>query len=187
MKRIVAFLAVAGLLAAMAATVYTVYADTATVIVTSDSLSVTPANVTLSTVVLDGSDKISTSPYTSNAWTAEDARGTGAGWNVTIEATDFSDGASHTIDISQSDQEFRIQIQDANITVIYGNTKPTSSVTSMTAIPTAGGTPLKIVSAATNTGMGSYNIPPAFELMVRAETVAATYTSTITVAINTGP
>jgi len=184
MKRIVALLVVTGLLAAMAATVY---AETATVTVTSDSLSVTPANVSLSTVTLDGSDKISTSPYTSNAWVAEDARGTGAGWNVTIEATDFSDGASHTIDISEPDQEFRIQIANANITVIYGNTKPTSSVTSMTAIPTAGGIPLKIVSAALNAGMGRYNIPPAFELMVRAETVAAIYTSTITVAINTGP
>ena len=184
MRRIVAFLVVAGLLAAMAATVY---AETATVTVSSDSLSVYPANVALSTVVLDGSDKISTSPYTSNAWVAEDARGTGAGWNVTIEATDFSDGGTNTIDISEPDQEFKIQIEDANITVVYGNTKPTSSVTSMTAIPTAGGTPLKIVTAALNAGMGRYNIPPAFELEVRAETVAAVYTSTITVAINTGP
>ena len=184
MKRIVALLVVAGLLATTAAVVY---AETATVTVTSDSLSVTPADVSLSTVILDGTDKISTSAYTSNAWVAEDARGTGVGWNVTIEATDFSDGASHTIDISEPDQEFKIQIENANITVIYGNTKPTSSVTTMTAIPTAGGTPLKIVSAATSTGMGSYNIPPAFELEVRAETVAAVYTSTITVAINSGP
>ena len=187
MKQIVAFLVVAGLLAVTAATVYTVYAETATVTVTSDSLTVTPDDVALSTVVLDGSDKTSTSAYTSNAWTAEDARGTGAGWNVTIEATDFSDGGTNTIDISEPDQEFKIQIEDANITVIYGNTKPTSSVTSMTAIPTTGGTPLKIITAATNTGMGSYNTPPAFELEVRAETVAAVYTSTITVAINSGP
>jgi hypothetical protein len=184
MKRIVAFLAVAGLLAAMAATVY---AETATVTVTSDALSVTPDDVDLSTVILNGDDQDSTSPSTDNLWTAEDARGTGAGWNVTITATDFSDGGSNTIDISQPDQEFSIQIADANITVIYGNTKPTSSVTSMTAIPTTGGTPLKIVSAALNTGMGSYNIPPAFDLMVRAETVAAVYESTITVTINDGP
>jgi hypothetical protein len=184
MKRIVAFLVVTAALAAMAVTVY---AETATVTVTSDNLSVTPDDVALSTVVLDGSDQVSTSAYTSNAWVAEDARGTGAGWNVTIEATDFTDGGTNTIDISEPDQEFRIQIEDANITVVYGNTKPTSSVTSMTAIPTAGGTPLKIVSAATDTGMGRYNIPPAFELDVRAETVAAVYTSTITVAINSGP
>ena len=184
MRRIVALLVVTGLLAAMAATVY---AETATVTVTSDSLSVTPDDVTLSTVDLDGTDQISTSAYTSNAWVAEDARGTGAGWNVTIEATDFSDGGGHTIDISEPDQEFKIQIENANITVIYGNTKPTSSVTSMTAIPTAGGIPLKIVSAALNAGMGQYNIPPAFELEVRAETVAAVYTSTITVSIDSGP
>ena len=184
MKRIVALLMVVALLAAMAATVY---AETATVTVSADGLTVSPDDVALSTVILDGSDKTSTSPYTSNAWTAEDARGTGAGWNVTIEATDFSDGGSNTIDISEPDQEFKIRIEDANITIIAGNTKPTSSVTSLTAIPTAGGTPLKIVSAAEDAGMGEYNIPPAFELEVRAETVAAIYTSTITVAINSGP
>jgi len=183
MKRIVALFVVAGLLAAMAVTVY---AETATVSVTVDGLSVAPANVTLSGVALDGTDKTATSAYTSNSWTAEDATGTGNGWNVTIEATDFT-GSGHTIDISQADQEFKIQIQDANITVIAGNTKPTSSVTSLTAIPTAGGTPLKIVSAAVNTGMGSYTIPPAFELEVPAETYAADYTSTMTIAINSGP
>jgi len=183
MKRIVALFAVAGLLAAMAVTVY---AETATVTVNGGTLSVTPANVTLSNVTLDGTDKTATSAYTLNTWTAKDATGTGNGWNVTIEATDFT-GSGHTIDISQTDQEFKIQIQDANITVIAGNTKPTSSVTSLTAIPTAGGTPLKIVSAAVNTGMGNYNIPPAFELEVPAETYAASYTSTITVAINSGP
>ena len=102
MKRIVALLVVTGLLATTAAVVY---AETATVTVSSDILSVTPDNVALSTVVLDGSDQVSTSPYTLNAWVAEDARGTGAGWNVTIEATDFSDGGSNTIDISEPDQE----------------------------------------------------------------------------------
>jgi len=181
MKRIVALLVVTGLLATTAAVVY---AETATVTVSSDAFTVDANDVALSTVVLDGSDQVSTSPYTSNAWVAEDARGTGVGWNVTIQATDFSDGASHTIDISEPDQEFKIQIENANIETVYGNGPPTSSVTSMTAI---GGSPLKIVSAAVGAGMGRYNIPPAFELEVRAETVAAIYTSTITVAINTGP
>ena len=184
MKRIVALLVVTGLLATTAAVVY---AETATVTVTSDALTVDANDVALSTVVMDGTDKVSTSPYTSNAWVAEDARGTGVGWNVTIEATDFSDGASHTIDISEPDQEFKIQIENANIETVYGNGPPTSSVTSMTVIPTAGGTPLKILSAAVGAGMGQYNTPPAFELEVRAETVAAAYTSTITVAINSGP
>jgi hypothetical protein len=181
MKRIVALLLAAGLLAAIAGAVY---ATSATVIVTGGSLSVTPADVSLSGVTLDGTDKTSTSAYTSNAWTAEDARGTGVGWNVTIEATDFSDG-SHTIDISQADQKF--QIQEANISVIAGNTAPTSSVATLTDIPTAGGTPLKIVSAAVDAGMGEYNIPPNFSLMVPAETYAGSYTSTVTIAINSAP
>jgi hypothetical protein len=189
MKRIVALLVVVGVLAATAAVTYAVD-KTATVTITGGTLSVTPTNVTLSGVTLDGTDKTATSAFGGNAWKAEDATGTGLGWNVTIEATDFSDGASHTIDISEADQEFKIQIETANITVIQGQDTPnlpTSSVTSLTAIPTAGGTPLKIVFAAANKGMGEYNIPPAFELEVRAETVAGVYNSTITVAINTGP
>jgi hypothetical protein len=183
MKRIVALLVVAGLLAAMAATVY---AETATVTINAGSLSVTPANVTLSAVTLDGTDKTSTSPYTSNAWTAEDARGTGAGWHLTIDATDFTDGGK-TINISAADQEFKIQLLDTNIAVVSGNAKPTSSVTSLTAIPEAPAAALTFASAALNEGMGSYTLGPNFELEVPAETLAGNYSSTITVTAVTAP
>ena len=186
MRRIVALLVVIGLLTATAAVVY---AETATVTVTAGTLTVTPANVTLSAVTLDGTDKTSTSPYTSNAWRAEDASGTGAGWNVTIVATDFTDGGTplRTIDISSADQKFKIQ--EANITVIAGNTAPTSSVASLTDIPEAPAAALKIVSAAVGAGMGEYNIPPNFSLMVPAGTYVGTgtYTSTITVTAVSGP
>lgn len=186
MKRILALFVVAGLLATMAAVAY---AETASVTITGGTLSVTPAIVTLSAVTLDGTDQVSTSAYTANAWRAEDARGTGVGWNVTINATDFTDGGLplRTIDISSADQKFKIQ--EANISVIAGNTAPTSSVATLTDIPEAPAAALKIVSAAVNTGMGEYNIPPNFSLMVPAETYVGTgtYTSTITVSAVSGP
>ncbi len=181
MKRIMALFVVAGLLAAMAGVAY---ATTASVTMTGGSLSVTPADVTLSGVTLDGTDKTSTSAYTANAWTAEDARGTGVGWNVTIDATDFTSGG-HTINISAADQKFKIA--EANISVIAGNTAPTSSVATLTDIPEAPAAALKIVSAAVDAGMGEYNIPPNFSLMVPAETYAGTYTSTITVSAVSAP
>ena len=168
-----------------------VYAETATVAVSGGSLSVTPANVTLSAVTLNGTDQLSTSASGANGWSASDPTGTGTGWNLTIDSTDFTDGGTplRTIDISVADQEFKIQLLDANIAVTAGNTKPTSSVTALTNIPTAPATALKFATAAVNTGMGNYTLNPNFELEVRAETYVGTgsYTATITVSIVSGP
>jgi hypothetical protein len=183
MKRIVALLVVTGLLATTAAVVY---AETATVTITAGSLSVDANDVSLSAVVLDGSDKTATSASGSNSWAAEDARGTGVGWHLTIDATDFTDGGK-TINISAADQEFKIQLLDTNIAVVSGNTKPTSSVTSLTAIPEAPAAALTFASAAANEGMGSYTLAPNFELEVPAETLAGSYSSTITVSAVSGP
>lgn len=162
----------------------TAYAETGSVAILAGTLSETIANVTLSSVTLDGTDQTATSASGSNSWAAEDATGTGAGWNLTIEAVDFVDGTK-TIDIDAADQAFQIQLLDTNIGVVAGNTKPVSSVTSLTSILT--GTPLKFVSAATDTGMGSYTLAPNFSLLIPAETYVGTYTSTITVTIVSGP
>ena len=183
MKRIAALLVVTGLLATTAAVVY---AETATVTITAGSLSVDANDVSLSAVVLDGSDKTATSASGSNSWAAEDARGTGVGWHLTIDATDFTD-AGKTINISAADQEFKIQLLDTNIAVVSGNTKPTSSVTSLTAIPEAPAAALTFASAAVNEGMGSYTLNPNFELEVPAETLVGNYSSTITVSAVSGP
>jgi len=184
MKRIVALLVVIGLLTATAAVVY---AETATVTITAGTLSVTPANVTLSAVVLDGTDQTATSASGSNNWAAEDPRGTGVGWHLTIDATDFTDGAK-TINISATDQEFKIQLLDTNIAVVSGNAKPTSSVAALAAaIPEAPAAALTFASAALNEGMGSYTLNPNFELEIPAETLAGNYSSTITVSAVSGP
>lgn len=167
------------------------YAETASVTVTGGSLSVTAANVTLSGVTLNGADQTATSASGSNAWSAADARGTGLGWNLTIDSTDFTDGGTplRTLNISAADQLFKIQLLDANVGVTAGNTKPTSSVTTLTAIPEAPAAALKFASAAVNAGMGSYTLAPNFELMVPAETFvgAAAYTATITVTAVSAP
>jgi hypothetical protein len=183
MKRIVALLVVTGLLAATAAVVY---AETATVTITAGSLTVDANDVTLSNVVLDGTDKTATSDAGSNSWAAEDARGTGVGWHLTIRATDFIDGTK-TIDISAADQEFKIQLLDSDIDVVYGNTQPTSSVTDLTAIPEVPASALTFAWADVNEGMGSYTLNPSFELAVPAETLAGNYSSTITVTAVSGP
>lgn len=50
--------------------------------------------------------------------------------------------------MSASGQTFKIQLLDSNIGVTAGNTQPTSSATSLTAIPTVGATALTFASAA---------------------------------------
>ena len=244
-------------------------AETGTVTVTGDVLSVTTASISFTGVTLDGLDQVTTA--TSNAWEVEDARGTGLGWHSTIASTDYTtdtvqrvendatggtftltydgqttgaiafdatagtvetaiealsnvttatvtgtgdaatpwviffnsaagqnimtadDGsltggtstiALETIDISVADQQFGITLADGDITIIAGNTKPTSSVTTLTDIADA---TVTYVSAATDTGMGSYAIDPDFDLEVRAEVYEGTYTATVTLTNVTGP
>ena len=264
-KKTIAFIAALTLMTGAAVA----YAETGSVTINGGVLSFTAANVTLPSVTLDGTDQTTTS--TSNAWTAEDSRGTGLGWHATVASTDFAtdtvqrvsndatggtftltydtqttaaiaynasaatvetdiealsnvtaatvtgtgvaatpwvirfdtasgsgimtadDGsltggtstiALVTIDISQADEEFSIQLADGDIAVIAGNTKPTSSVTSLTGIADS---TVTFLSAAEDTGMGSYTVDPDFTLEVIAEVYAGTYTSTITVASVTGP
>jgi hypothetical protein len=175
----------------LAVTAGVVYAETATISITGGTLSLIPANVALSAVTLDGTDQLSTSASGANNWSAEDARGTGTGWNLTIDSTDFTDGGVplRTIDISSANQEFKIQLLDGNILVVAGNTKPVSQVTTLTAIPETPAAALKFVSAATDTGMGSYTLAPNFELEVPANIYvgSGTYTATITVSAVSGP
>lgn len=87
MKRLLTLFAIA---AVLALTAVVASAETGSVTVTGGSLAVTPANITnFSEVVLDGTDKTSTSVFGGNSWAAEDPTGTGAGWNLTIISTDF--------------------------------------------------------------------------------------------------
>ena len=83
-KRILTIFAALALLAGAAVA----SAESGTVAVGGDSLAETITAVSLDNVTLDGTDKTTTD--TSNSWTAADATGTGAGWHLTIAATDFA-------------------------------------------------------------------------------------------------
>jgi len=163
-------------------------AETATVTVTSGSgLSLTTAPINLGGVTLNGTNQTAASLSTVNTWSLVDSRGTGEGYNVTIEATDFDDGNGNVMNISSPFREFKIQLMNTNIVALAGGPAPTSSVPQLAAIPESGNPPLKILSAGVGEGQGSYELHPNFTLDVPANTVAGTYTSTVTVTIATGP
>ena len=154
------------------------FAETATIVLTAGTLSVTVANITFPDTALTGAAQL-VADNSANAWQAADATGTGAGWHLNINATDFSDG-SHTILASEMD----MQLTNANITVVSGNAKPTSSFTVMTPLANAD---QEFASAALTEGMGTYNLVPDFQLSIAADAYAGSYSSTVTVTAVAGP
>ena len=178
-KNLLVFLLVLTLLSV---SVIAVAAETGSVTINGGSLSVVTAPVTFAEVTLTGADQTTTS---TSSWTAVDPTGTGSGWNLTIIAEDFTNGDADIIDISAAG--FEIQLTEPNISVTAGNTEPVSAVTSLTQIPTTGDTALKFLSAALDTGMGTYVLAPNFSLKIPAATYAGIYNSTMTITAASSP
>jgi hypothetical protein len=152
----------------------------ATATISAGSLSVTTTDTIDLSVTLDGTDQTALDEGVLD-YVAEDATGSGAGWHINISATDFdAGGPGPYIGVAN----FKVKQPDADITVVAGNTKPTSSITSYTALST---TPAKLMSAAVSEGMGEYQFDPDFSLDVAAETDAGSYTSIVTFEIVTAP
>jgi hypothetical protein len=150
----------------------------AVLVLPAAALTITTAAITFPNVTLDGTDR--TVDGSTSAWQA-DAVGESGGWNVTVASTDFDNGASKTIAVSN----FEVRLSDANIAVVSGDTnKPVSTQTGFASLS---GTALKIASAASGTGDGVYDLTPDFRLAVSAETYTGSYTATVTVTISAGP
>ena len=114
------------------------------------------------------------------AWRAADATGSGAGWNLTVIATDMtSDGGTIAV------ANMRVLLVQAAVVTVSGNTAPQTQVPSYQ--PLSKTTPLKLLRATAGTGAGTYDFTPDFRLTVPAGTPPGTYTSSITVTMNSGP
>ena len=117
-----------------------------------------------------------------------DARGlaSGGGWNLTVTSTQFSDGSGHTIPASAS------TITGVTSGCQSGSTctLPTDNVSNTNlALPAGSGPPaaVKYFNAANATGLGRINVNTSVAVVVPANTIAATYSSTITVSAVSGP
>ena len=133
-----------------------------------------PGNPSVSDT-LDGTDQTVTyAPVLS----VVDARGSGGGWNMTISATSFSDGSGHSLapgSVSSVAQACHLG-------------------SSCTAATNAIGYPLlvngsaaKFFNAAANTGLGKVDVTPSVDVSIPGNAFAGTYTSTVTLAVATGP
>ena len=147
-------------------------------------------------VTLNGTVRSTTATMT--AFDVNDSRGTGAGWNVTIGATEFKEWDS-TLNTGAGGYVVSGKTIGTSRTSMATATVAKADATSSTApTMTAGaytldaGTAVKIASAAADgTGMGSYTITPGgtngVTLTVDAKTYAKAYRSDVTVTLATGP
>ncbi|SET27175.1 WxL domain surface cell wall-binding [Oceanobacillus limi] len=134
-------------------------------------------------VVLDGRTQETFADI--NDFTITDATGSGAGWNVIMSATQFTDpNTQRTLPAGS------LSVKAPNLIANEGSgSTPADDI-----IKTGGliddGAGTTILSAGTDEGMGSYTTsfdPDALTLNVPGGAYTGTYTSTVTVTINSGP
>ena len=162
-------------------------ADPTDVTVTGGSLSITsPTVANFSAVTLNGTAQTTTAAM--DAFSVSDLRGTGAGWNTTVQATPF---AQHngTIYVASGKTLAQNSLSMPAPTVAANGT--TSAVPTITAGPYSidGAAAVKFASAATNAGMGIYDFTQGglLTLSIPSTAYATTYRSDVTVSVVTGP
>jgi hypothetical protein len=162
-------------LVAASAAVAGTLTTTATVTGTAGISLNLPSNPSI-TDTLDGTDQtVSYSPTLG----VVDARGTGAGWNLQISATPFSDGATHTL--AQG------TVASVSQACKAGSTCTVAISSGITYPLTIGTTAAKVFNAAVNTGLGKIDVTPTINVAIPGNAYAGTYTSTVTLAATTGP
>ena len=134
-----------------------------------------PANPSISST-LDGSDQ--TASYAPLLGVV-DARGTGAGWNLTIAATDFSDGAGHTLAAGT--------VTGAAQACHAGSSCTTATSSGISYPLSITGSAAKFFNAAATSGLGKIDVTPTIQVQIPGNAYAGTYTSTVTLAAATGP
>ena len=172
---IISAIAAVALVTATAALAGTLTA-TATVSGTAGVSLNLPSNPSVS-ATLDGTDQtVSYAPVLG----VVDARGSGAGWNLQISATTFSDGAlGHTLAPGTV---------TAAAQACHSGSSCTAATNSGITLPlTISGTAAKFFNAAANTGLGKVDVTPTVQVAIPGNTFAGTYTSTVTLAAATGP
>jgi len=134
-----------------------------------------PSNPSVSDI-LDGSDQtVSYAPVLG----VVDARGSGAGWNLQISATTFSDGATHTLAPGQ--------VSSVSSACHSASTCTAASSSGITYPLTVSGTATKFYNSAVSSGLGKVDVTPTVDVLIPGNAFAGTYTSTVTLAATTGP
>jgi len=157
---------------------------TVTGTISAGTLSIATTATPSFSVTLNGSDQ--TASYTVPT-TVTDATGSGLGWNLTITSTQFTTGGGSPQTLSTSASS----VTSVSNSCVGGVTctSPTNSIGYPVGVP-AGSTPpaaVKYFNAAASSGQGQFTNTPTVQVAVPANTIAGTYTSTLTLAAVSGP
>ena len=156
---------------------------TATALISGSALNVDTSSTPTFTANIDGGDA---TPTYSLALSTQDTRGTGTGWNETVTSTQFATGGSsnHTLAPSASTVT-GVSADNENGT----STAPNDALSYPIVVP-SGPTappPVKFFDTAVDSGMGRFRVSPAISVFVPQDSYAGTYSSTLTLAISSGP
>ena len=168
----------------------TAFADsgTATVAVNAGSLTLTGVtNVSAPPVTLTGDDQTTTYDL---GLTVNDPRGNAAGWNLTITSTTFTGTSSSSNQLSTTASSILAAPTFACISGGGHCTNPDNAgVTYPVGVPAAATAPtaVKFFDANVGFGLGKFTITPTVTVSIPANTIADTYTSTVSVAVVSGP
>jgi hypothetical protein len=114
--------------------------------------------------------------------TALDNRGTAAGWNIVLSASDFTnDGDTRSFPAEQ------LSLAAGTIVTNTGNSDVASPHQQTFPVVEASETGAKIWNAAAGFGDGQYTLTSVGTLIVPGGTLVDTYSSSVTVSITTGP
>lgn len=143
--------------------------------VTGGTLSITnPSIATLSAKLLEGN--VNTSAGKLGEIIITDNRGTGSGWSVTLTISDFT-----CCNGSFSIPAKNLTITPGEIETLKGSY---SGVSAGSAYTLKSSSDLAtIITANSNSGMGSYKINPDLTLLVPADAFAGKYSATLTITI----
>jgi hypothetical protein len=133
-----------------------------------------PSNPAI-TNTIDGSDQ--TASY-APVLGVVDARGTGAGWNLQISATAFTDSLSHTLAAG---------VVTAASAACHAASTCSAASNNVTLPLTLSTTATRFFNAAGNSGLGKIDVTPTVQVTIPGNAYAGNYTSTITLAATTGP
>jgi hypothetical protein len=133
---------------------------------------------------------------TTTNWTIadiSDARGTGTGWNLSLALTQFKEfDTVNNVYVTNGKALATSSLKVSTVPTIAKKDATSSETTTIapvtlgTAIDT--GSPVKLLSAAVDGGMGSYTFGNlGVELSIPANTYAKTYKTDATVTLNTAP
>ncbi len=146
---------------------------------------------TFGAITLNGAKQTSTAAF--SLANVSDARGTGAGWNVSLTLTPLAEYNTTTLAYVASGKTLAassIMVTTAPIVSLVDSTSsPANTITPVattTALDT--GSAVKLLDAALNGGMGSYSFSNMTStLTVPANAYAKTYKSDATVSLNATP